>query len=72
MKPGDKVKAGQIIGYVGQAGNVYGFSDDDSHLHFEAETNSGIINPEKIYPVRDILRNNPESYGYAADVRSTR
>jgi len=42
VRPGDKVKQGQVIGLVGQSGNV-----DKPQLHFEIRKNSRAIDPQK-------------------------
>jgi len=45
VQPGDKVKAGQIIGSVGSTGAVTG-----PHLHFEIRRNGSPKNPEQFIP----------------------
>lgn len=42
MKKGVRVKAGQLIGYLGDSGNA---ENTAPHLHFEIESPSGYINP---------------------------
>jgi murein DD-endopeptidase MepM/ murein hydrolase activator NlpD len=40
LRPGDRVAAGQLIGYVGDSGNATG-----PHLHFELHDRQGLMNP---------------------------
>jgi hypothetical protein len=40
LRPGDEVRAGQLIGYVGDSGNATG-----PHLHFELHDKQGLMNP---------------------------
>ncbi len=40
LRPGDEVRAGQLIGYVGNSGNATG-----PHLHFELHDKQGLMNP---------------------------
>lgn len=44
VQPGDSVKRGQVIGYVGRTGRVTGV-----HLHYEVLKDGHSINPRKFY-----------------------
>lgn len=48
MKPGVRVKQGQIIGYVGSTGNSTG-----NHLHFEIKVNGRFVDPLSVKLPRD-------------------
>ena len=48
MKPGIKVRQGQIIGYVGSTGNSTG-----NHLHFEIKVNGRFVDPLSVKLPRD-------------------
>ena len=39
--PGQRVSAGQVVGYEGQTGRVTG-----CHLHFQTRVNGSLVNPE--------------------------
>jgi murein DD-endopeptidase MepM/ murein hydrolase activator NlpD len=45
VKPGQKVKAGQLIGSVGSTGMVTG-----PHLHFEVRLHGKSLDPHKLFP----------------------
>jgi murein DD-endopeptidase MepM/ murein hydrolase activator NlpD len=48
MKPGVRVRQGQIIGYVGSTGNSTG-----NHLHFEIKVNGRVVDPLSVKLPRD-------------------
>jgi murein DD-endopeptidase MepM/ murein hydrolase activator NlpD len=48
MKPGVRVRQGQIIGYVGSTGNSTG-----NHLHFEIKINGRVVDPLSVKLPRD-------------------
>jgi murein DD-endopeptidase MepM/ murein hydrolase activator NlpD len=48
VKPGQRIKPGQIIGTVGKTGNVTG-----PHLHLELRMDGKPVDPEKIIPDLD-------------------
>jgi murein DD-endopeptidase MepM/ murein hydrolase activator NlpD len=48
MKPGARVRQGQIVGYVGSTGNSTG-----NHLHFEIKVNGRFVDPLSVKLPRD-------------------
>ena len=58
VKVGDKVKKGQIIGYMGDTGNAFG-----KHLHFEILKNNNKIDPT-YYLDTDLPNNNTVNVFY--------
>jgi len=44
VQPGDTIKRGQLIGYVGHTGRVTG-----DHLHYEVHVDGRSVNPNKFY-----------------------
>ncbi|SFZ85803.1 Murein DD-endopeptidase MepM and murein hydrolase activator NlpD, contain LysM domain [Devosia enhydra] len=48
MKPGTRVRQGQIVGYVGSTGNSTG-----NHLHFEIKVNGRTVDPLSVKLPRD-------------------
>ena len=50
VKSGDAVSAGQVIGYVGNTGNVYSTGGGGYHLHLELRVNRARVNPLAYVP----------------------
>ena len=50
VKSGDTVSAGQVIGYVGNTGNVYSTGGGGYHLHLELRVNRARVNPLAYVP----------------------
>jgi len=48
LKPGDRVKQGQVVGYVGSTGNSTG-----NHLHYEIRINGRTADPLSVKLPRD-------------------
>lgn len=48
LKPGDRVKQGQLVGYVGSTGNSTG-----NHLHYEIRINGRTVDPLSVKLPRD-------------------
>ncbi len=51
VKAGDKVKRGEVVGYLGDTGRSTGY-----HLHYETRVNGRPINPVRFWKVRDELQ----------------
>lgn len=61
VKKGDKVKAGQVIGYMGNTGHSFG-----GHLHFEVYRGDKLINPTE-YLTKDLpieIKKEPNTLKY--------
>jgi murein DD-endopeptidase MepM/ murein hydrolase activator NlpD len=59
VKPGDKVRQGQLIGYVGSTGNSTG-----NHLHFEIKINGNYVDPLSVKLPRDHALPSQDSDGF--------
>ena len=59
VKPGDKVRQGQLIGYVGSTGNSTG-----NHLHFEIKINGNFVDPLSVKLPRDHALPSQDSDGF--------
>ena len=50
VSEGDHVRKGQVIGYVGNTGNVYSTGGGGYHLHLELRVNRARVNPLAYVP----------------------
>ena len=50
MEAGQSVTQGQVIGYVGNTGNVYSTGGGGYHLHLELRVNRARVNPLAYVP----------------------
>lgn len=57
VKTGDKVKKGQVLGYMGNTGYSFG-----GHLHFEVRTPSDVRIDPTIYLDNDLPNNNQDEF----------
>ena len=67
LQLGDEVRAGRVVGFVGESGQLEAITapGTDWHLHFEIRVNEGYLGEGLTAPLARALY--AESFGFASD-----